>query len=282
MKRLTVVPMIVFLSGAVLAGLTACGNGGQRGAAKAPTAEGPPSAAGGSAVPGSIVFTANGEDFVRRGFVDKQGWSISFENLYVNIAEPTAYVPGGDAEVVLEGSHWVDLAEGAVDAEPIVMGSVHEVAPANYQSLRFALRRTPGGPYAGSSIVMIGAAQREGVEIPFTIRLDEEMLFDGREGYVGDELKGLLQPGSTTEVEMTFHFDHVFGDNEADAEDHINTGSVGFDFFYAFAEDGVVDVHQADLQGAEGYSTLVQALWTLGHLGEGHCEVSEQSSGGLL
>jgi len=81
---------------------------------------------------------------------------------------------------------------------------------------------------------------------------------------------------------MTFHFDHVFGDNEADAEDHINTGSVGFDFFYAFAEDGVVDVHQADLQGAEGYSTLVQALWTLGHLGEGHCEVSEQSSGGLL
>jgi hypothetical protein len=224
------------------------------------------------------VFTANGEDFVRRGCVDKQGWSISFENLYVNIVEPTAYVPDGDEEVVLEGSHWVDLAEGTADAGPIVMGTAQEVPPANYQSLRFALGRTSEGPYAGSSIVMIGSAEREGLQVPFTIRLDEEMVFDGREGYVGEELKGLLQPGSTTEVEMTFHLDHVFGDNQADEEDHINTGSVGFDFFGAFAEDGVVDVSQADLQDAEGYPTLVQALWTLGHLGEGHCAVSQQSS----
>jgi hypothetical protein len=108
------------------------------------------------------------------------------------------------------------------------------------------------------------------------------MVFDGPEGYVGEELKGLLQPGSTTEVEMTFHFDHIFGDIEADKDDHINTRSVGFDFFYPFAQDGVVDVRQEDLQDAEGYRTLVEALWTLGHLGEGHCEVSEQSSKDLL
>lgn len=80
---------------------------------------------------------------------------------------------------------------------------------------------------------------------------------------------------------MTFHFDHVFGDCEADAEDHINKGSVGFDFFHTFAEDGAVAVCQADLRGAAGYRTLVQALWTLGHLGEGHCEVSQQSSAEL-
>ncbi len=255
-----VLPILLVIA-ALFAGLTACGNQEQ---------------------PGSIVFTANGEDFVRRGFVDKQGWKIRFEQLYINIVEPTAYVPDGDETVVLEGSHWVDLAEGDMEADPVVLGTVNRVDPANYQSLRFALKRAPGGPYAGCSVVMIGSAEREGVQVPFTIRLDEEMVFDGRDGYVGDELKGLLKPGSTTDVEMTFHFDHLFGDNQADAEDHINTGSVGFDFFYPFARDGVVDVRQEDLQDAEGYRTLVQALWTLGHLGEGHCRVSQQSSLDLL
>jgi hypothetical protein len=278
MKRLPTILILV----AIFFGLAACENDNDRSAAKAPVSGGPASDTGAVTGPGSIVFTANGEDFVRRGFVDKHGWSISFEKLYINIVEPTAYIPDGDGAVVLEGSHWVDLAEGGEEAEPIVMGSVQEVPPANYQALRFALRRAGEGPYAGSSIVMIGSAERQGVQVPFTILLDEEMAFDGPEGYVGEELKGLLQPGSTTEVEMTFHFDHVFGDNEADAEDHINTGSVGFDFFYAFAENGVVDVCQEDLQGAEGYGTLVRALWTLGHLGEGHCGVSQQSSKDIL
>jgi hypothetical protein len=253
--------LIILILTALVAGLTACGNQEE---------------------PGSIMFTANGEDFVRRGFVDKQGWRIRFEELYINIAEPTAYVPDGNEQVVLAGVHWVDLAEGDAEAEPVVLGTVNKVDPANYQSLRFALKRASGGPYAGSSIVMIGSAERQGVQVPFTIRLNEEMVFDGPEGYVGEELKGLLQPGSTTEVEMTFHFDHVFGDYEAGKEDHINTGSVGFDFFYPFAQDGVVDVRQEDLQDAEGYRSLVGALWTLGHLGEGHCEVSEQSSKDIL
>jgi hypothetical protein len=129
---------------------------------------------------------------------------------------------------------------------------------------------------APGSIVFM--ANGEGMPVSFTIRLDEKMVFDCRDGYVGEELKDLLQPGSITEVEMTFHLDHVFGDSNADEEDHINSGSVGFDFFYAFGDHGVVDVCQGDLKKAEGYSTLVQALWNLGHLGEGHCEVSQRSS----
>jgi hypothetical protein len=260
----------VFTLAALLVGLSACQK------------KQSPEAVGASGAPGSLVFTANGEDFVRRGFMDKQGWSISFDDLYLNIVDPTAYTPDGKKQVVLDGAHWVDLAEGDATAQPIVLGTVDGVAPANYQSLRFALKRAADGPYAGASIVMIGSAERQGVRVPFTIRLDEEMLFDGREGYVGEEIKGLLQPGRTTDVEMTFHFDHVFGDIEAPEEDHINTGSVGFDFFHAFAEQGVVDVSQRELAGAGEYRTLVHSLWTLGHLGEGHCGVSEQSSRELL
>ena len=102
--------------------------------------------------------------------------------------------------------------------------------------------------------------------------------FDGKEGYVGDELKGLLQPGGVTDVEMTFHFDHIFGDSSAASDDHINTESVGFDFFYQFARSGKVDVSQSDLMAAAEYPRFARSLWTLGHLGEGHCEVSNQSS----
>jgi hypothetical protein len=281
MNRKTMIILSILLA-TLLAAFIACGNGSDRGTAKSTKAKDPASTAGISAQPGSIVFTANGEDFVRRGFVDRQGWSISFENLYINIVEPVAYVPDGDREVVLQGSHWIDLAQGGPDAEPIVIGTVDGVTPANYQSLRFALRRASGGPFAGSTIVMIGTAERDGVGVPFTIRLDEEIVFDGRDGYVGEELKGLLQPGSTTEVEMTFHFDHVFGDHEAGMDDHINTGSVGFDFFYTFAGGGAVEVSQGEMKDAAGYQNLIQALWTLGHLGEGHCEVSQQSSLGEL
>lgn len=231
---------------------------------------------------GSVAFTANGEDFVRQGFVDKQGWSIFFEHLYINIVDPTAYTPDGTEQVVLRGANWIDLAAGDENAEPILLGTVDGAKAANYQSLRFALKRAASGPHAGFTIVMVGQAERNGRRMPFTIRLDEEMEFDGREGYVGEELKGLLVAGGETDVEMTFHFDHVFGDIEAGADDHINTGSVGFDFFYSFATDGAVDVSQQQLRNAEGYRTLVEALWTLGHLGEGHCEVSGQSSRDIL
>jgi hypothetical protein len=127
---------------------------------------------------------------------------------------------------------------------------------------------------------MIGTASRDDKNVDFIIELTEEMVFDGKEGYVGDEVKGLLQPGGETSVEMTFHFDHIFGDREAPQDDHINTHSVGFDFFYQFAEDGTVEVSQPEMKRAPHYSTLVHAVWSLGHLGEGHCEVSDQSSKG--
>jgi hypothetical protein len=88
----------------------------------------------------------------------------------------------------------------------------------------------------------------------------------------------MLKAGETTTVEMTFHFDHIFGDKEAPEDDHINTGSVGFDFFNRFIKEDKVDIEQSAMQSEKEYETLVQAMWTLGHLGEGHCEVSNQSS----
>jgi hypothetical protein len=236
------------------------------------------SADGSSGEPGSIIFTANGEDFVRRGFVDKQGWHIVFDRLFVNIVNPTAYTSDGTIVHTFHGPHLIDLADGGEDADPIVIGVVESASPANYQSLRFSLNRIESGEFAGSSIVMIGKAEKNGRLVPFTIKLEEEMDFDGKEGFVGDEVKGLLLPGGTTTVEMTFHFDHIFGDIEAGSADHINTGSVGFDFFEKYRKNGAVDISQSHLSNDDDYKILLQALWTLGHLGEGHCDVSNQSS----
>ena len=40
---------------------------------------------------GTLVFTMNGEDFIRDGFVTEDGWTMSFEHVYLTIEEPTAY-----------------------------------------------------------------------------------------------------------------------------------------------------------------------------------------------
>jgi len=225
----------------------------------------------------TLVFKANGEDFVRQGFVDKQSWSISFEKLYVNLTDITAYNKKENLRASLPGEYLIDLARGGNNAEPITVGSV-KTSEGNYQSLSFRLVQAAQGAYKGYSIVMIGTAKKGSSYIPFEIKLDEEMRFDGKEGYVGDTVKGILKKNTISDVEMTFHFDHIFGDIESEKESHINTGSVGFDFFNKFATNGMVKVTQKELEHEPDYHTLIHALWTLGHLGEGHCDVSDTST----
>ncbi|GAG13434.1 unnamed protein product [marine sediment metagenome] len=129
------------------------------------------------------------------------------------------------------------------------------------------------GPAAGYSLVIIGTAEKDGRVMDFTINIDEECGYSCGE-YVGDERKGIVADGGTADVEMTFHFDHIFGDVEAPMDDHLNVGAIGFDPFADIAEDGELDVDMAGLQdklSAEDYQILVDTLPTLGHVGEGHC-----------
>ena len=82
---------------------------------------------------GKLNIVANGEDFVRQGFVTKDGWQIDFEHLYVTLDEVTAYQtdppydageegqPEATEIVTIDGSVTVDLAEGDADAEPILV-----------------------------------------------------------------------------------------------------------------------------------------------------------------
>ncbi len=238
---------------------------------------------------GAMQFRANGEDFIRQGFVSKDGWTLSFEHVYVNLTEVTGYQSdppyeaekGGEVaaktKITLQGAHTVDLAEGDNNAPPILVGE-HKDAPAgHYNAISWSMLKTPEGPAKGYSLVIMGKAAKEGKTVDFTIKDETEYKYAAGE-YVGDERKGFLQEGGTADLEMTFHFDHIFGDAGTPAGDELNTGSVGFEPFAALAQSGTLDIDMAGLKeklSPADFEKLQKMLPTLGHVGEGHshCEV---------
>ena len=83
-----------------------------------------------------------------------------------------------------------------------------------------------------------------------------------------------MQECGTADLEMTFHFDHIFGDADTPADDELNVGAPGFEPFAELAEGGKLDVDMAALKekiSAEDFGKLEAMLPTLGHVGEGHC-----------
>lgn len=235
---------------------------------------------------GAVEFRANGEDFVRQGFVSKDGWDIFFDHVYVTLSDIDAYQteppydPHKDGETVnakvtasLDGVYTLDLAEGGDDADPIFVDKIADAPAGQYNAIHFKMSQASGGEYAGYSLVVIGTAEKDGQTVSFTIKVEPEYTYTCGE-YVGDERKGVLQKDGTADLEMTFHFDHVFGDAGTPLDDELNVGAPGFEPFAAAAAGGALDIDMAGLQAklsAEDYQMLVDILPTLGHVGEGHC-----------
>lgn len=236
---------------------------------------------------GTLNFTTNGEDFIRQGFTTKDGWSLSFDHVYVTLSEITAYQteppyqPEVNSEITpkeivkLEGTYTVDLAEGDPEAEPILVGQVEGVPFGHYNAISWNLIKKPEGEYQGSSIVLVGKATKEAKTMDFTIQLDPEYNFRGGE-FIGDERKGIVsqETGASADLEMTFHFDHLFGDAELPANDELNQGALGFEPFASLSKDGQVKANMGELKGTvnpEQYTKLTKIFENLGHVGEGHC-----------
>jgi hypothetical protein len=237
---------------------------------------------------GTLQFKANGEDFVRQGFVSKDGWQIDFDRVYVNLIEAKAYQtnPPYNAEaddalqatqtVELVESQTVDLATGDENAETILVSEV--VVPAGqYNALSWKMTPADSGPAAGQVIVMQGTATKENQTLPFTLKIDQPLEFTCGD-FVGESRKGIVQPDEVADVEATFHFDHLFGDGEAAPTDEINTGALGFEPIAALAENGTVEADWQTLTtqlSAEEVEKLKEILPSLGHVGEGHCQESQ-------
>jgi hypothetical protein len=217
---------------------------------------------------GTLEFYANGEDFVRQGFVSKDGWSISFDHVYLTLADITAYQTdppydphvgdniNGKVTVGLDNVYTVDLAEGGENAPPILVDKVQNISAGHYNAISWNMVKAVSGPAAGHSLVMIGTAEKGGQTVDFTINIDAECGYDCGE-YVGDERKGIVTDDGTAVLEMTFHFDHIFGDAETPLDDELNQGALGFEYFIDYAEGQTVDINMTEMH--------------LGHVGEGHC-----------
>lgn len=183
--------------------------------------------------------------------------------------------PMGEASaaVAVDGAQTVDLAAGDEQAETILVQSLD--APATqFKGLAWNLVPAPTGPAEGNVIQLVGQAEKEGRTIDFVIGWDQPYAYACGE-FVGDERKGIVKSGEAADVEATFHFDHIFGDGEAPADDEINTGAAGFEPFAALAQGDRVEVNRETLEAQlppEDYATLQKTFAGLGHVGEGHCD----------
>lgn len=235
---------------------------------------------------GTLELWANGEAFIREGFVSKDGWALSFEQVYVTLAELTAYQadppfePESDAalqaqtQVGLPGPITVNLV--STPEERALLGSL-DVPLGHYNAFSWRMVPAVAGPATGYSLWIQGSAQPQegepGDAMDFALKFPQELAFTCGE-YIGEDRKGFVTPNSIADLEATFHFDHLFGDGELPPEDSLNQSALGFAPFAALAVGGSLEMDWASLQEnlspAEA-DQVVEILRELGHVGEGHC-----------
>ena len=255
---------------------------------------------------GTLRFLANGEDFARNGFTSKDGWDITFDHVYICVAGPTAVqvvedggaspklltkhaghshvgVAGGLAHVSLGGEYVVDLAQGTGATE---IGRV-TAKIGNYNRLSFALKKATADAVAvapmtgaelddviGHCIVLVGTAFKSPDTVAFTLKFGEELFYLSTEA---NGNIGIVTEGGTGAAEMTFHFDHIFGELGGDAG--LNAAALGFQPFRDIATDlgGNLFELAATFEQMKQLLSPAETLWlyraylTLGHTGEGHC-----------
>ncbi len=242
---------------------------------------------------GTLNLVANGEDFVRQGFVTKDGWTMSFDRLDVNLAEVTAYQMDGAFEPtetdtldslnyqekisLMDTPQVVDLAEGEADAAPILVTNA-KVTPGFYNAVAWQIDTAEAdSSLADKTMVMQGTATKDNRVVNFNISLNRPIQYLCGE-YVGDERKGMVEADSPGELETTLHFDHIFGDGETSADDALNVDALGFEPLaqLASANDLTIDDDTLTQQlSPEDQEKLTKAIIGLGHVGEGHCAVIE-------
>ena len=241
---------------------------------------------------GTLTLVANGEDFVRKGFVSKDGWNINFDHIYVNIADAIAYTTESSFEPqkgdtkesikhqgkieLLNQPTTVDLAAGGADAEPIAVAKV-SVPTGFYNALAWEL--TPAGSDSeipGNTLALIGQATKDGNTIDFNLSLNQPTAYVCGE-FIGDSRLGIVAADTPAKTEATFHFDHIFGDGDTPPEDALNQDALGFEPIANLADRGKITLDDSDLASQltpQDYQQLKAAVIGLGHVGEGHCIVT--------
>ena len=233
-----------------------------------------------------LALLANGEDFIRKGFISKDGWQLTFDKVDLNLGKVTAYQtntpfnPDVNQEIdfsekseLVKDIIKINLAEGDEKSPPILV-TQKEVAIGNYNALSWSLipRNNEDNNY---SILLEGIATKDNQNINFSLKFNEPLTYLCGE-YVGEERKGIVTEENSAQVEITLHFDHLFGDESMSQDDEINQDALGFEPFSNLATSNNIKVDQITLQNkfdSPTYETLQNIFKNLGHVGEGHCIV---------
>jgi hypothetical protein len=243
---------------------------------------------------GTLKLVANGEDFVRQGFVSKDGWKINFDHVYLSMATATAYSTEASFEPekgdtknsikyqekveFLDTPKTADLAAGDANAKPIVLAQAN-VSAGFYNALTWQLNTADtNSPIAGNTIALQGQATKDGQTVNFNLGFNQPAEYVCGE-FVGEERQGVVAADTPGQLEATFHFDHIFGDADTPSKDALNQDALGFQPVADLASNGTVELDQTALSSqlsAENYQKLSTAIAGLGHVGEGHCVLSEQ------
>ncbi len=242
---------------------------------------------------GTLALVANGEDFVRQGFTSKDGWQIDFDNVYVNISDAIAYstessfepqkgdtktsIDYQDKVSFLDKAQITDLAEGDSEAEAIVVKEIN-VKPGFYNALSWKISpAASNSEIAGKTMVLTGKAVKDGQTIDFNLGFNQPLEYVCGE-FVGDERQGIVTTDNPGTVEATFHFDHIFGDGDTSLEEALNQDALGFQPIAELASNGTINLDDTDLASqlsAQNYQKLTKAVSGLGHVGEGHCVITD-------
>jgi hypothetical protein len=238
----------------------------------------------------NLAVVANGEDFVRQGFLSKDGWNLNFNHVYVNLANIIAYEsdPPFNAETdkeikakkqvtLLDTVKTIDLAEGDEQTSPILINKI-KAEPGLYNALTWNITKGSQGVIQNQSIVIDGSAEKNGKKVNFVLNFNPELSYQCGE-FIGDERKGILKENSQAEMEITMHFDHIFGDQKLPADDELNVGAIGFEPLAKLAKNDTLKVTMEELSQKlqpEEYQKLTQSINSLGHVGEGHCHEKSQ------
>ena len=242
-----------------------------------------------------MALVANGEDFVRQGFVSKDGWQINFDRLYVNISESTAYQADSsfqpqkgdtkdsfkyqDRAEFINIEKTADLASGDANTAPILVAKTDDAPVGFYNALTWKLTSAKAtSPIPGNTIVLQGQATKNEQTIDFDLGFNQPIEYICGE-FVGEERKGIVAADTSGQVEATFHFDHIFGDVNAPIDDALNQNALGFQPLAALAVNQSLKLDEQTLSSNlsdQNYQKLTEAVLGLGHVGEGHCVISNQ------
>lgn len=235
---------------------------------------------------GILKLVVNGEDFVRNGFVTKDDWQIDFERVAVNVGNVMAYqtetafdpettenIEYQEIVTILDEAKTVDLTENAEAGEPVAIEQV-EVPAGSYNALAWELIPSSDSGFDNQTIVMQGQATKDNQTVDFQLGFALPVTYLCGE-FVGDMRKGIVKQDTPAEVEMTLHFDHVFGDAGTPMTEAINQDALGFQPLADLAQEGELTADWQTLQqqlSPENQEILTKAIVGLGHVGEGHCK----------